>query len=139
MMRSALVIGLAIVAAFPTHRDDAAMNGAHTSLTPAGGMLAVVNQKEHSVEFVDPASRKLLRTVSVGVNGHEIAASPDGKMLYVPIYSNVGVGVAGTNGQTIDVIDAAAMKKVATIDLGHPLRPHKPVFGPDGMLYVSGE
>jgi YVTN family beta-propeller protein len=132
MVRSVLVLGLAMVAVLPTHRDEAAMNGAH-------GVLAVVNQKEHSVEFVDPASRKLVGTVSVGVNGHEIAASPDGKMLYVPIYSNVGVGLPGTNGQTIDVIDAAAMKKVATIDLGHPLRPHKPAFGPDGMLYVSGE
>jgi YVTN family beta-propeller protein len=108
------------------------MNGAQ-------GVLAVVNQKEHSVEFVDPATRTIVGTVSVGVNGHEIAASPDGKMLYVPIYSNVGVGLAGTNGQTIDVIDAAAMKKVGTIDLGRPLRPHKPAFGPDGMLYVSGE
>lgn len=103
------------------------------------GLLAVVNQKEHSVVLVDPATRQAVGTVSVGVNGHEIAASEDGKMLYVPIYGNSGVGKPGTDGRTIDVIDVKARKVVATIDLGRPLRPHKPVFGADGLLYVTGE
>ena len=103
------------------------------------GLLAVVNQKEHSVEMVDVGSRKVAWTVSVGVNGHEVAASPDGKKLYVPIYGNSGVGKPGTDGSTIDVIDVSAKKVVATIDLGRPLRPHKDVLGPDGMLYVTGE
>jgi DNA-binding beta-propeller fold protein YncE len=135
MWRGALVMGLAVVVAGPTHRDGTAMNGAHSS----GGVLAVVNQKEHSVEFVDPATRTIVGTVSVGVNGHEIAASPDGKTLYVPIYGNAGVGRPGTDGSTIDVIDVAGRRVVRTINLGRPLRPHKPAFGPDGMLYVSGE
>jgi YVTN family beta-propeller protein len=102
------------------------------------GLLAVANQKEHSVEFVDVAARKVVWTVSVGVNGHELAASPDGKTIYVPIYGNSGVGKPGTDGSTIDVIDVAS-HKVTTWDLGRPLRPHKPVYGPDGMLYCTGE
>jgi YVTN family beta-propeller protein len=104
-----------------------------------GGLLAVVNQKEHSVVLVDTATRKVVGAVSVGVNGHEVAASPDGRLLYVPIYGNAGVGRPGTDGSTIDVVDPKARKVVATIDLGRPLRPHKDAFGPDGLLYVSGE
>ncbi len=102
------------------------------------GLLAVANQKEHSVEIVDVATRKIAWTVSVGVNGHELASSPDGKTIYVPIYGDAGVGRAGTDGSTIDVVDVAS-HKVTTWDLGRPLRPHKPVLGADGMLYVTGE
>jgi DNA-binding beta-propeller fold protein YncE len=108
------------------------------AVAQAQGLLAVVNQKEHSVEMVDGTSRKVAWTVSVGVNGHEVAVSPDGERLYVPIYGNSGVGKPGTDGSTIDVIDVAT-HKVSTIDLGRPLRPHKPVFGPDGLLYCTAE
>jgi len=102
------------------------------------GLLAVANQKEHSVEMVDVATRKIVWTVSVGVNGHELASSPDGKLVYVPIYGNAGVGKPGTDGSTLDVVDVAT-HKVTSMDFGRPLRPHKPVLGPDGMLYVTGE
>jgi DNA-binding beta-propeller fold protein YncE len=112
--------------------------GAVMASAQGQGLLAVANQKEHSVEMVDVASRKIVWTVSVGVNGHELASSPDGKTVYVPIYGNSGVGKPGTDGSTIDVIDVAT-HKVTTWDLGRPLRPHKPLYGPDGMLYVTGE
>jgi len=49
------------------------------------------------------------------------------------------VGKPGTNGQTIDVVDIASHKVVTSIDLGKPVRPHRAIFGPDGLLYVSAE
>jgi len=103
------------------------------------GTLIVVNQKQHAVDLVDPTDGKLLTAINVGVNGHEIVVSKDQKLAYVPIYSNVGVGKEGTNGQFIDVIDLHQAKVIKSIDLGHPVRPHKPLFGPDGLLYVSAE
>jgi YVTN family beta-propeller protein len=106
---------------------------------PSGGLLVVANQKEHTVLVVDPDERKELAKVVVGVNGHEVMVSKDGRFAYVPIYGNSGVGRPGTDGSTIDVIDLQERRLAATIDLGKPLRPHRAEWGPDGMLYVTAE
>src|SRR5437764_6063878 len=105
----------------------------------SGGLLVIANQKEHTVLVVDPDERKELAKVVVGVNGHEVMVSKDGRFAYVPIYGNSGVGRPGTDGSTIDVIDLQESKLAATIDLGKPLRPHRAEWGPDGMLYVTAE
>jgi YVTN family beta-propeller protein len=107
---------------------------------PAGsGLLVVANQKEHTVLIVDPEERRELAKIVVGVNGHEVQTSRDGRFAYVPIYGNSGVGRPGTDGSTIDVIDLQERKLVASIDLGKPLRPHRAEWGPDGLLYVTAE
>jgi YVTN family beta-propeller protein len=103
------------------------------------GLLVVANQKEHTVLVVDPDERRELAKIVVGVNGHEVMASRDGRYAYVPIYGNSGVGRPGTDGSTIDVIDLQERKLAATIDLGKPLRPHRAEWGPDGLLYVTAE
>jgi YVTN family beta-propeller protein len=103
------------------------------------GYLVVANQKEHTTLLVDPETRQEMAKFTVGVNGHEVIVSPDSRYAYVPIYGNSGVGKAGTDGSTIDVIDLRDRKLIATIDLGKPLRPHAAHFGPDGLLYVSAE
>ena len=104
-----------------------------------GGLLVIANQKEHTVLVVDPDEGKELAKVVVGVNGHEVMVSKDGKYAYVPIYGNSGVGRPGTDGSTIDVVDLRERKLAGTIDLGKPLRPHRAEWGPDGMLYVTAE
>jgi DNA-binding beta-propeller fold protein YncE len=104
-----------------------------------GGLLVVANQYEHTVLIVDPESRQELAKIVVGVNGHELIVSKDGRFAYVPIYGNSGVGKPGTDGNTIDVIDLQERKLAATIDLGKPVRPHRAEWGPDGFLYVTAE
>jgi len=103
------------------------------------GTLVVVNQKEHNVLLVEPGLNRKFATISVGVNGHEVAVSPDRRFAYVPIYGNSGVGKPGTDGATIDVIDIGKRQVSASIELGKPLRPHRAEFGPGGLLYVSAE
>src|SRR5258708_6336344 len=115
------------------------VTSAPNSAPPSPGILVVANQKEHTLLIVDPESRRELAKISVGVNGHEVAVSPDAHFAYVPIYGNSGVGKPGTDGSTIDVVDLQQRKLAASMDLGKALRPHQPLFGPDGLLYVSAE
>jgi len=103
------------------------------------GFLFIANQYEHTALLLDLRTKAVLSRIEVGVNGHEVAVSPDGHFGYVPIYGNSGVGKPGTDGDHIDVIDLKAGKLTGHIDLGKPVRPHCAKFGPDGLLYVSAE
>jgi YVTN family beta-propeller protein len=107
----------------------------------AGPLLLVANQGDRDLSLIDPAAGKQVATVPVdGVTGHEVAASPDGKMAYVPIYGDSGVGRPGTDGTKISVIDLAGRKVVHTIDFGHGVRPHCVIYDRNsGMLYVTTE
>jgi DNA-binding beta-propeller fold protein YncE len=104
-------------------------------------MLLVVNQGDRDLSLIDPAAGKQVATVLVGgVTGHEVAASPDGKTAYVPIYGDSGVGKPGTDGSEIAVIDLATRKVVHKIDFGHGVRPHCAIYDRNsGMLYVTTE
>jgi YVTN family beta-propeller protein len=105
------------------------------------GRLLVAQKDDRSLAIVDPAAGKVITSVAEdGVTGHEVVASPDGRLAYVPIYGDSGVGQPGTDGQTMVVIDIAQQKVVGTVDFGHPVRPHMPIFGPkNGLLYVTTE
>jgi DNA-binding beta-propeller fold protein YncE len=104
-------------------------------------MLLVANQGDQNLSLIDPSAGKQIATAPVdGVTGHEVAASPDGKTAYVPIYGDAGVGRPGTDGTKISVIDLASHKVVHSIDFGHGVRPHCPIYDRNsGMLYVTTE
>ncbi|MFZ0863414.1 MAG: hypothetical protein WAN18_22315 [Candidatus Sulfotelmatobacter sp.] len=105
------------------------------------GLLLVANKGDQTLGLIDPdAARQVATVAERGISGHEVAASPDGKRAFVPIYGNSGVGMPGTDGSTMVVIDLVEHKLIHTIDFGHGVRPHCAVFGPkDGLLYVTTE
>lgn len=108
---------------------------------PSHGWLLIANKGDHSLGIIDPLEGKEVATVDEGgFTGHEVAASPDGRRAFVPIYGNSGVGKPGTDGATVAVIDLSTRKLVDTLELAKPLRPHCAVFGPEnGLLYVTTE
>jgi YVTN family beta-propeller protein len=108
---------------------------------PVHGWLLVANKLDGTLGLIDPVIRQQVVAIKEGgITGHEVAASPDGKTAFVPIYGDSGVGLPGTDGSTIAVIDLATRKVTGTIDLGKGLRPHCAVFGPkNGLLYVTTE
>ena len=103
--------------------------------------LLVAQKGEQSLGIVDPATGMV--TVSIpenGITGHEVASSPDGRLAYVPIYGDSGVGRPGSDGQNLAVIDVQAKRLVGGVDFKHGVRPHDPVVGPkNGLLYVTTE
>jgi len=103
--------------------------------------LLVAEKGAQSLAIVDPATGNVLASVPEGgITGHEVIASPDGKLAFVPIYGNSGVGSPGTDGSNIAVIDIAAHKVIGNIAFDHGVRPHCPLIGPkDGLLYVTTE
>jgi len=104
-------------------------------------LLLAANKGEHTLGLIDPTAARQIATVDVGgVTGHEVIASPDGRLAYVPIYGNSGVGLPGTDGSTLAVIDIGSRKIVGSVDFGHGVRPHCPLINPkDKLLYVTTE
>jgi len=113
------------------------VGGAHAQT----GRLLVAQKGDRSLAIVDPAAGTVIANVAEnGTTGHEVAGSADGRLAFVPIYGNSGVGKPGTDGKNIVVVDVASQKVVGNIEFDHGVRPHCAVMGPkDGMLYVTTE
>ena len=107
----------------------------------ATSLLLVANKGEHTLGLIDPEAGRQLAAIPVGgITGHEVAASPDGQRAFVPIYGNSGVGLPGSNGRTLSVIDLGGRRIVGTVDFGRGVRPHCALFGPENhLLYVTTE
>ena len=54
----------------------------------SGGLLLVANKAAQSMSIIEPESGSTVATVPEGgTTGHELIASPDGKLAYVPMFS----------------------------------------------------
>jgi YVTN family beta-propeller protein len=105
------------------------------------GLLLVCNKGDKTLSIINPETGEQLAAVDENeTTGHEVIASADGKLAFVPIFGNAGVGRPGTDGRLIRVIDLEKRAIIATVDLGRGLRPHCPIIGPkDKLLYVTTE
>jgi DNA-binding beta-propeller fold protein YncE len=109
--------------------------------TESESLLLVANQGDQNLSIVDPdISQQIAAVQEGGVTGHEVAASPDGRTAYVPIYGDSGVGKPGSDGHNMVVIDIPGRKVIGNVDFGHGVRPHCAVFDRNtGLLYITTE
>lgn len=87
--------------------------------------LVGLSKTSHSLAIVDPATLKVVDTVRVGPDPHEVVVSPDGRTAYV---SNTGSGFF----HRIDVIDLVTRKALDTINTS-------PLIGPHGLSFTGGK
>ena len=90
--------------------------------------LLVLNKDEDTVWFVDAGSGARLGVVPVGSHPHEVAITSDGGTAYV----------SNAMGNSVSVIDTAAMKEAGRIE--HPgfQFPHDLKISPNGeKLYIA--
>jgi YVTN family beta-propeller protein len=90
----------------------------------APGALLVLSKGDLTLAVVDPATLQVLGRVPSGPDPHEVIASSDGRLAYIANYHG--------GDHIISVVDLAAMKPLAPIDLG-PLR------APHGLAFVGGK
>ncbi|HEY6345490.1 MAG TPA: hypothetical protein VIY49_28670 [Bryobacteraceae bacterium] len=93
--------------------------------SPTGSAgLMMIDKIGRQVRFFDAAGLKEISSIEVGVAPHDFAISPDHKYAYIPVY---GDGIYGRNpnpGHTIAIVDLAARKLEATIDISPYQAPH---------------
>ncbi len=130
-VRLMIGLGAIVISAGPVSAED------HSTQ----GRLLVANKGSRNLSVVDVAKGSEIAVIAEdGITGHEVIASPDGRLAYVPIFGNSGVGRPGTDGQLIRVIDLTQEKIVGTVDFGRGMRPHCPLIHPrTGELYVTTE
>jgi len=95
------------------------------------GTLVVLNKSAATATFIDVASGETRGTLPTGQGPHELAMTRDGRWA-------VSTDYAG--GNSLTVLDVAAMRVARTIDLSRYPRPHGAFFLPgDTVLAVTSE
>jgi YVTN family beta-propeller protein len=87
--------------------------------------LLVLSKQDHTLSIVDSSTLKVVASVPVGNDPHEVIASTDGTTAYV---SNYGFG----QFNTLAVVDLVAHKALPAVDLGA-------LHGPHGLTFVGGK
>jgi len=107
--------------------------------TQERALMAVVSKGLPGVTLYDAATDRELCQAKMDVAPHEAAFSPDGRMLYVPIYSSANIGQPGPDGHAINFMRTSDCHIEYALDTGEVKRPHYAEMGRDGLLYVTAE
>jgi DNA-binding beta-propeller fold protein YncE len=106
--------------------------GAAAEETPSPALLVLNKGHRGSIRpselaIVDPASGRVVARIPTGIESHEVAVSPDGKLAVV-----TNTGPYSDPGHTLSVIDLRAQKEVRRVELG-------PLPNPHGIAWHGGK
>jgi DNA-binding beta-propeller fold protein YncE len=101
-----------------------AATGCTAQSTPQRSLLAL-SKSDHTLAIIDPVTLKVLISIPVGADPHEVIASADGKTAYVSIYG-------GGSLHELSVIDLVAQKPLPAVDT-------RPLMGPHGLTFANGK
>ena len=62
-------------------------------------LLALPEARGHRLVLIDPRAKAVIGQITVPGWAHEVAFSEDGKLAYLPSYSDAIVGMPGIDGQ----------------------------------------
>src|SRR5688500_8452079 len=136
-------------AADPSARADARVSD--DARAQEGYLVAVSNERSGDVSLIDGATREVVDTIRVGKRPRGIAASRDGKLLYVALSGSPIAGPPGKDGKErtdlpppdrkadgIGVIDVAARKLLKVMTSGED--PEQFVLSQDETtMYIANE
>jgi YVTN family beta-propeller protein len=99
-------------------------------------VILVVQKGDHSLGYYDFETGSELARVAVDPYPHEFTLSADRRTAYL---AHFGVALAEhgeAGGNTVSVVDIAAVRRIGTIDCGACRRPHDVAFDGSGRLYI---
>ena len=100
---------------------------------PKDPLLLVCNKHDDTMSFVDPVALRVIETISVGPNPHEIIVTPDRRFAYLSNYR--------PPGDSISVIDLDARRHTKQIATGDYTRIHGAAMTSDGSFayFTAGQ
>jgi YVTN family beta-propeller protein len=99
----------------------------HGAATSPDGRIYISNEADHTLDVVDGRTLRVTSKIPLSGRPNNIAASRDGRRVYVSIRQEPGV---------VDVIDTAALQKAKSIPISGAV--HNTYVTPDGKFVVAG-
>jgi YVTN family beta-propeller protein len=96
-------------------------------------LLLVANKHSDTLSYIDPGTLEVLDTIPTGPNPHEMAITPDQRIMYLSNYA--------PPGNTISVVDIVARKHIKQIPTDEFTRVHGATMAPDGKhaYFTAGQ
>jgi YVTN family beta-propeller protein len=104
----------------------------HLMLVVSKGLPGVVLYNADTDEVV-------CRSAKMAPSPHEVAFTPNGRTMIVPVYGNTLLGTPGSNEHVVYFLNSRTCEAIGEVDTGLNLRPHGIAVTKSGKVYLTTE